>query len=59
LIEVTTTLAVEFVVDKIVEQAAAPFKNSKKYATDLMAQAGWATVMSVARNEALPYFEGA
>ncbi len=58
LAEVMTTLAVDFMVDKIIEQAEKTYKNSKKYAGDILWQTGWATAMSVARGTALPYLQG-
>lgn len=59
LAEVTTTLAVDFMVDKIMEEAEKTYKNSKKFAADLTGQAGWAAAMSAARGTALPYLQGA
>ena len=59
LAEVVTTLAVDFIVDKIVEEAEKPYKNAKKFAKDIALQTGWAAAMSIARGTALPFVQGA
>jgi hypothetical protein len=49
LAELAVTTATQHVVDKVMEEADKTYKNAKKYATHLMAQAAWtATAVAVA-----------
>jgi beta-lactam-binding protein with PASTA domain len=56
--ELTTGLAVQFAVDKVVETLAAPYRNAKKYASDLLAQGAWAAAVMGARGWALSVANG-
>ena len=58
LAEISVTIAVDFVNEKVVEQLSKPYKNSKKFAGDLLVQTAWASAMSVARSYAMPHLQG-
>ncbi len=58
LAEISVSIAVDFVNEKVVEQLSKPYKNSKQFAEDLLVQTAWASAMSVARAYAMPYLQG-
>jgi len=58
LAEISVSIAVDFVNEKVVEQLSKPYKNSKQFAEDLLVQTAWASAMSVARAYAMPFVQG-